>query len=92
MPIPRETYAELIAKHEQAHRKAQRDTLWDFARTCATMIFWVLSGWVFLAFALHTTDVARGWVLYWIGLCVWIPGVLFTLLNAYRRGEQRGDW
>lgn len=92
MPIPRETYDELIAKHERAHREAQRDTLWDFARTCLTMIFWVLSGWVFIAFALHTTNGALGWVLYWTGLCVWIPGVLFTLLNAYRRGEQRGDW
>jgi hypothetical protein len=31
-------------------------------------------------------------VLWWTGLGVWIPGVLFSLLAAYRRGEKRGDW
>ncbi len=82
----------MIARHEQAHREAQRDSLRAFVRICAEIVFWVASGWVLIGFALHTTDVGRGWVLYWAGLCIWIPGVLFALLSAYRRGEERGDW
>lgn len=92
MPIPQQAYEELIAKHEQAHREAQRDTRHAFLRSIASMLFWVLSGWVVIGFALHTTDHGLGWVLYWAGLSIWIPGVLFSLLGAYRRGEQRGDW
>lgn len=92
MPIPRRNYDELVARHEAAYREAQRATLRDLARSCATMVFWVGAGCALIGLGMHTTDVGLGWVLYWAGLCVWIPGVIFSLLGAYRRGEQRGDW
>ena len=92
MPIPKQAYEELIAKHEHSHREAKRVTLWDFVRTCVTMIACVLVGWVFIGFSVHTTNPRIAYALYWGGLCIWIPGVLFPLLAAYRRGEQRGDW
>lgn len=92
MALPRPGYDELIARHEQAHREALRATRRDLVRSCATLVFWVACGWVLIGFSARTTDVGLGWVLYWAGVCVWIPGVLFSLLGAYRRGEERGDW
>ena len=56
------------------------------------MVFWVLAGWLCIGFAVHITSVLYGKVLWWLGLTLWIPGVLFSLLAAYRRGEKRGDW
>jgi hypothetical protein len=92
MPIPRTSYDELIARSEAAHRAAQSDAVRDMLKTCGHMVFWVLAGWTFIGLAAHSTNETVGWILYWTGLAVWIPGVLFSLLAAYRRGEKRGDW
>lgn len=91
-PMPQKYRDELVARHERAHLAASRETLRDMLRTCLHLVFWVLCGWVFIGFSAHTTDASVGWVLYWAGFTVWIPGVLFSLLAAYRRGEKRGDW
>jgi O-antigen/teichoic acid export membrane protein len=56
------------------------------------MIAFVAVGYVFLGFSAHTPDIGLGEVLYWAGFTIWIPGVMFTLLGYYRRGERRGDW
>jgi hypothetical protein len=92
MPIPRKAYEEMIARSESDNRDAQRETLRDMLRTCGHMIFWVLAGWVFIGLSAHSTNLMLGRVLYWAGFSIWIPGVLFSLLAAYRRGEKRGDW
>jgi fatty acid desaturase len=90
--MPQKFRDEQVEKHEAAHRSAQRETTRDLVRTCGHLVFWVCGGWVFIGFSAHTTDKVLGWVLYWAGFTVWIPGVLFSLLAAYRRGEKRGDW
>lgn len=91
-PIPREYQDELTRRREQEHRLAERERLGDLARTCAQMIGCVLLGWLVIALSVHTRDQLTGRVLWWTGITVWIPGVLWTLLAAYRRGEKRGDW
>jgi hypothetical protein len=92
MGIPRKAYEDQVARSEAEHRAARGETYRDLARTCGHMVFWVLVGWVCIGFAVHTTSVAFGKVLWWTGIALWIPGVLFSLLAAYRRGEKRGDW
>jgi fatty acid desaturase len=92
MPMPPKYRDELVAKHEAAHRDARKETTRDLLKTCGHMLFWVACGWAFIGLSAHTTNEVVGWVLFWGGLCVWIPGVLFSLLAAYRRGEKRGDW
>lgn len=92
MPIPKSDYEALIEKREAEHHRASGDTFRDLAKTCVQMVFWVLTGWTFIGFSVHTTNEIVGRVLWWTGLAVWIPGVLFSLLAAYRRGEKRGDW
>ena len=90
--MPKKYRDELIESHERAHSAARNETLRDLIKTCGHMLFWVLSGWVFIGLSAHTADPSLGWVFYWSGFTVWIPGVLFSLLAAYRRGEKRGDW
>jgi hypothetical protein len=92
MPTPRMDYEELIARRETEHHAAEGDRFRDLAKTCVHMVFWVLVGWVFIGFSAHTTNVIVGKVFFWTGFALWIPGVLFALLAAYRRGEKRGDW
>lgn len=92
MPMSPRLYAELIAKHEAAHRSAQRDTSWDLLKTCGHLAFWVACGLGLLGMALHTHDPGWGRIYWLAGHTVWIAGVLFSLLAAYRRGEKRGDW
>ena len=85
-------YAELIAKHEVAHRAAQHDTFWDLLKTCGHLAFWVACGLGLLGMALHTRDVAWGGIYWLAGHTVWIAVVLLSLLAAYSRGEKGGDW
>ena len=92
MGIPRKAYDEQVARGEAEHRAAQSETYRDLALTCGHMVLWVLVGWAFIGLAVHTTSLALGKVLWWTGIGLWIPGVLFSLLAAYRRGEKRGDW
>ena len=92
MPTPKKAYEEQIARSELAHRAAHGETVRDLVRTCGHMIFWVLAGWGCIGLSAHSRNETLGWVFYWAGLAIWIPGVLFSLLAAYRRGEKRGDW
>ena len=80
------------SRSEAEHRAARGETYRDLAWTCGHMVFWVLAGWVCIAFAVHSTSLVFGKILWWLGITLWSPGVLFSLLAAYRRGEKRGDW
>lgn len=92
MAIRRPDYDALIERREAEHKRAAGDTFRDLAKTCVQMVCWVLAGWTFIGFSVHTTNEIVGRILWWTGLGVWISGVLYSLLAAYRRGEQRGDW
>jgi hypothetical protein len=92
VPMPRKYQEQLMRSHAEANRPASRETFWDLVRTCGHMAFWLLCGWALIGLSAHTTDTRLGWPLFWAGITVWIPGVLFSLLAAYRRGERRGDW
>ena len=92
MPTPKKAYEEAIARNEAADRAASNETVRDLVRTCGHLVFWVLAGWTFIGLSAYTTNIPFGWVLFWTGFAVWIPGVTFSLLAAYRRGEERGDW
>ena len=84
MPTPRKAYDEQITRAEAAHVAARSETYRDLVRTCGHMVFWVLAGWACIGFSVHTSRLALGRVLWWLGIALWIPGVLFSLLAAYR--------
>ena len=92
MPMPKKYLDELEAKHLEAERQANRATRSDILRTLRDIFFWTLIGLIVFAFAFHVNDREIGIALSWAARGIAFGGVAFSLLAAYRRGEQRGDW
>ncbi len=92
MSPPRAEYEEHIARNVRAERGARGDFWRDLLRTALHLAFWVMAGFSLIAFSAHTTNQEIGKLLFMAGQLVWLSGVLFALLAAYRRGEKRGDW
>jgi hypothetical protein len=92
MPMPKKYIDEQIASRERSERSARRETTRDMFRTMGHILFWVVCGLALIGLALHSDNPDVGRVLWLAGQGVWLGGVLFSLLAAYRRGEQRGDW
>lgn len=92
MPLPASIQAELSAKRAREHERARRDTWRDIGLTCLRLIAWCIAGLVPLAYSFHVNDLLTGRILFWSGLGLGNGGMLFTLMAAYRRGENRGDW
>jgi hypothetical protein len=92
MPIPSELRDLQARRHHEAHREAERETRADLIRTALACWAWCLLGVGLLAWSVHTTDPTLGGIAFVLGLGTGNAGMIFTLLAAYRRGEQRGDW
>lgn len=92
MPLPKEMLEELGRKRREESVLANRDKLHDLAFTALLCWLWALAGLACIAWSLHTTVLWLGRAAFWGGLAIGNAGIVFTLLGAYRRGEQRGDW
>lgn len=92
MPMPQEYRDQLLERHLTAEAEARRATRRDLLRTCGHLVFWVACGLVLFGLAFHTDNYQIGMVFWWAAHAVWLSGVAFSLLAAYRRGEKRGDW
>ena len=92
MPMKPELYKELQAKREAEHHAAERDRQWAMVRSGIACLAWATLGLVFYAFAFHTTDAGMADIYKWGAYVITYGGVSFTLLRAYRKGENRGDW
>ena len=92
MPMPQEYRDALIEKQARSEREARRDTRREMLRALLLIAFWVACGLALIGMALHVTDRTIGMAFWWGGHIVWIGGVASAILDAYRRGEERGDW
>lgn len=92
MALERPYEQEQMVRNAALERQARRDYWRDIFRTMLHLAFWVAVGLVLLGSALHTHDAVLGHILWLAGQTVWLSGVLFSLLAAYRRGSRRGDW
>lgn len=92
MPLPPDILEELARKRRAESRLANRDRVQDFALTVLYCLLWAAAGLACIAVSAHTTVMWFAKAMFWTGLGVGNAGILFTLLAAYRRGEQRGDW
>jgi hypothetical protein len=92
MPIPPEIRNRLARRHESPHTTARGDSRHHLVRTALACWGWAVTGLGFVAWALTTTHQGLAEIAFWAGLAIGNGGVIFTLLAAYRRGEQRGDW
>jgi hypothetical protein len=72
--------------------EADRAMRWELARVCLECLGSCLLGMLSIGVALHTTDLAVGQIAFWGGMLLGTVGVFLSVLSAYRRGEQRGDW
>ena len=92
MPLPEKYRRQLMERSEAAERESRWDSLRALGRVVGEITLWTVLGLVGIAFAFHTFDYSLGMVYWWSGAVVWVAGVSVTVLAAYRRGEERGDW
>lgn len=92
MPIKRELYEQMQARREAEHLAAERDRRRSLILSGLACLFWAVLGLVCYAFAFHTTDSGWAEIDRWGAYVITYGGVSYTLLRAYRKGEQRGDW
>jgi hypothetical protein len=92
VPISERYYKEIIERHAEAERRAQRDTRREWLRVLAQIFLWTTLGLFGIGLAFHAFDEDRGWVYWWAGAFVWVAGWCVTMITAYLRGVRRGDW
>lgn len=92
MPLRKELLEEMALTREAAELRAERDRRRDMVRTGAMCLVWMLIGLYLLGWSMHTTDDRYARPAFYAGVIVGNAGIVSTLLRAYRRGEQRGDW
>jgi hypothetical protein len=92
MPMNKKLYEELQGKHEKDHRDAERERRWSLIRSGLACLVWAILGLVCYAFAFHTTDASMAEIYKWGAYVITYGGVSFTILRAYRKGVERGDW
>ncbi len=83
---------EMATAHLQQAAESERDKWKDMGVTALHCVFWAWLGIACIGLALHTTDITYGKAAFYAGVAIGNGGVIFSLLAAYRRGEERGDW
>lgn len=91
MPSRKELLDEIGRAREVAELAAERAVRRALIRAGLLCIAWMLLGLYLLGWSMHTTDEYYGRVAFYGGLIVGNAGILYTLLNTYRRLEKRGD-
>lgn len=92
MPLPKDIREDMARRYRAAAEEADRDKLWDLVRTALMCIGWAALGILLILWSASTTDGTYGRVAFYGGIAIGNGGIMFTLVAAYRRGEQRGDW
>jgi hypothetical protein len=92
MPLPEQYHRQQIENRAAAERAARRDTRVAWIRVLGEIMVWTCTGLAGIGLALHSQEYYLGMVYWWAGATVWVGGVSATVLTAYRRGQERGDW
>jgi hypothetical protein len=92
MPLRKELLEEMGRVREAAEVEAERVRRRDMIRTGALCVMWMLIGLYLLGWSMHTSDDRYARPAFYGGVIIGNAGIIFTLLRAYRRGEERGDW
>lgn len=92
MPLPAHILEELGRQRLAEQREADRVTRREYVRAILRCFLWMTVGIALLSWSVHTTDLAHGLAAFWGGLIVGNGGICYTLIDAYLRGERRGDW
>jgi hypothetical protein len=91
MPLRKELLEEMGRARDAAELEAARGRRHELIRAGALCIAWTLLGLYLLGWSMHTTDYHYGRIAFYSGVIVGNVGIIYTLLNTYRRLEKRGD-
>ena len=80
--------AERLAAEKASDRDARR-AIWMALLACVASC---AAGMLIMFFAFWTSDREWGVIFLWGGMLVGYGGMAWSLLSAYRRGEERGLW
>jgi hypothetical protein len=75
-----------------AEREVERTYRRELVRTCVECLGSCLLGLFCMAYALHSNDQGYGQIAFWGGMVIGYTGIFLSLIGAYQRGEERGDW
>lgn len=92
MPLPQEILEEMQVRRRDEAMRANRDRRIALAASAALCLGWCALGCALILIGVHSSSHVWGRVAFWGGLGVGNGGILFTLVDTYRRGERRGDW
>jgi hypothetical protein len=92
VPIRKELLEEMARSREAAEIEAERIRRRELILTALWCVVWSMLGLFLLGWSFHTSDDRYARPAFYGGIIVGNAGIIFTLLRAYRRGEQRGDW
>ncbi len=90
MPIPREQYEALIARHDEEDRLDRRARRRFWVRMALVTWGWAALGLALAAFAFRVTDPEIGRILLQSGQLVTMVGVLGTVWRAIIVATDRG--
>ena len=83
---------QMLARSREERAEADREMRRDLALTALQCVGWMAVGLFLFALAFHTTSETYGRIAFYAAIAIGNGGWIFTMLAAYRRGEQRGDW
>lgn len=91
-PRLRAEYERIAAERLAAQRAIERFYRGEYLRVAAQCLAWSFAGCLLLLVSFHMTDRPAAEAVFWAGLLVGYAGIGFTLVFAYNRGCERGDW
>lgn len=87
----RELLEEMARVREAAEAEAERGRRRELVRTGLLCVMWMMIGLYLLGWSMHTSDEHYGRIAFYSGVIVGNAGILYALLDCYRRLEKRGD-
>ncbi|HVA56267.1 MAG: hypothetical protein WBQ26_05585 [Gemmatimonadaceae bacterium] len=82
----------IAAERLAAQREIERLYRWEFIRVCGECVGWCCAGAFLMLWSFHMTDPLVAQIPFWSSMLVCYGGISFSLIAAYVRGCDRGDW
>jgi hypothetical protein len=91
-PRLRQEYERIAAERLEAERQVERTYRRELVRVCLECLGSSAVGAVTMGYGMHVNGRDLGEIFWWGGMIVGYVGITLSLITAYQRGEERGDW
>lgn len=91
-PALQAEYERIGAERLAAQREIDRMYRREFVGVAARCLGWSFAGCFLLLLSFHMTNERLGMIPYTLGYLVGWVGISYTIIAAYLRGIERGDW